>query len=351
MPGERRPRPLSPGEVLDASNGDALVIADRFVRGDRVLGRFQRLPAFLGVMTEPAEPAMQLTVSLVCDGRTESWWRERMGMGTAGQARLERDSGEPPIRDDDPEGAATYYESLAPRLVTMRVQGSIVCSALVASRESRGTSTTYGFCVVRIQPSLNGLTGFEFEDAARTSVVRSLGPARNSAVGLLLDEVFIEAASLAPVFDQAEDWEGPGRLLDPAVAEREGMVSTGAAGVHPGPGPRRLFSAAVVVNPPLQASFSGLLLRASIDGRVGTLRDSSEQDLVAYLAEHADIGPTVTPVPETDCSIRFSGYPGHILLRLTSQIQKPHLVRLPDLDSGGVEVQWHLMGVLIEEGT
>lgn len=347
--------PIDSDADLDPSTSEALQLADRFVRGRRILGRISRSPALLGVSRRPAANWTRCHVMFICDATSEDWWRDRVaGLGRQGRERLEEDPAGPPIHPDDPEGPGTFYEASSVRLVSVASQTGRLSHALIAPRTKRGTDVSYGFAVVNVPPSVDAadLTVFAIDEAPRTPLVRELEITRRSAVGLALEGIAFQVGAGHPE-TWLDDVDGPSIsatspgmvALDAWATEQAGFVSTGSAGARAGTGPRRLHTSCLVVNAEYR-QVHGLVLKAATDDGVY----GSDPQHIEYLATSArlqGLPPALgAPAHESPPAVYFRTESDLVVVEVDNE-SGPLLVSLPTVDPRGVEIRWWLHGSLV----
>lgn len=239
------PAGAAPPALLTSGQDRTLRVADQFLRGVAIIGRAMGSPAVLGLKVEPGDGPVRIRLHLQWDRHTFGLWDRFTGK-------------------DIPREAASH-----PRLILIRAQHELRQAVLLTEpRGKRLLRATAAFDVPAEEIPRDGMLLLELWGAAEwpvplpSGLVPPLAP--NATSGLSFNQIEIAQCKRSP----EEEVGGNGR-----ASEREAMVSLGGLGRNEldNPGPRRLRSPLVVVNP----NERGLRLRLKRAGGSAATRDPS----------------------------------------------------------------------------
>ncbi|MGA8112722.1 MAG: hypothetical protein WCA46_03555 [Actinocatenispora sp.] len=158
------------------NGGDrSLSIADGFVRGTRIVGRFSADPGLIGLKVAAAGRPLRVTVEIRADAETASWWQHRVP---------DR------VKPRNPHG---------PRLLLVRSQGVTRTAVLLARRPGAfalDARATAQFDLPAEDVPDDGLLIIEFADAGAALGLGDLLPQRG-AVGVRINSITVQERPLA----------------------------------------------------------------------------------------------------------------------------------------------------------
>lgn len=159
-------------DTLTRGDHPALMLVDGVARGAAVLGRFTRSPGLIGLKVSPAQDTVRVTVSLVVDDTSATWWESRV------------------------PADVTPRSTSAPRLVVVRSQG--VTRAVTLFEPSAAGPRDIVFEVRAADLDGDGLLTIEL-DGLSTAAPDSAreGLLAHPAVGVIVRSVGLSAAGEA----------------------------------------------------------------------------------------------------------------------------------------------------------
>lgn len=325
------------GQVVSAKASSPLVVNEYVVRGNRVLGRFARVPATLGLAAPELDDSVRVEVRVAFDETAEQWWRERVaGLGKSGQSRVRGGPHPPPLRDD-PAGPGSWYESSSARLLRFHSPRALDTHCLLPARRDRGQKTSYGLGVLTLPAghlAEGGLLLVRVEDAVRRGLDLVEG-ARHGSVGLRLIQLCLEPLITVSTIRPGSP------IIDAGTAERNGWLSTGGADSRFAAGPRRLDAGALVVGPTEPEGCRGVVL---------TVERHREPALSALhdLGGAAGLSAVGLDGEVEDVAFELEERQDTLLLRRTRPREcRPAAVRFPMQDREGQPLTWTVRGLEI----